>query len=149
MIFVPYKDIEKRKEYLKKYRIKHLEQLREKDKKYSFNHKEKRNVYHKKYAQRKEVKIKRKEYERKFYRKLKHWAVDKLGRKCAECGLVSEFDCVYDFHHINKNGKNWNSKSSIRNKTLNLWQNENKIPDEIILLCANCHRIKHYKELLA
>lgn len=85
-------------------------------------------------------------YWKAYLKKLKHWAVDKLGRKCSKCGLVSEFDCIYDFHHLEENS--WSkgfqrSASNLRVKELLKWKRVDKIPEDIKLLCANCHRIEH------
>jgi hypothetical protein len=52
------------------------------------------------------------EYWKEYFRKLKKWAVDKKGRKCEDCGLVSEYDCVYDFHHENGVGT-WSKEENI------------------------------------
>lgn len=85
-------------------------------------------------------------YWKEYLRELKHWAVDKLGRKCSKCGLISEYDCVYDLHHLEENS--WSkgfqrSSSNRRVKELIKWQKADKIPDDVKLLCSNCHRIEH------
>lgn len=76
---------------------------------------------------------------------LKKWAVEKLGRKCSECGLVSEYDCIYDFHHEDQS-KTWSREenpSNMAKKELLKWKKADKIPEDVKLLCSNCHRIKH------
>jgi len=88
----------------------------------------------------------RKEYFKRYFRELKRWAVDKAGRKCRKCGLISEHDCLYDFHH--KNGSSWNhqkdnSSSSKRIKEFLKWKRADSIPEDTFLLCANCHRLEH------
>jgi hypothetical protein len=89
----------------------------------------------------------RKQYMREYLRKLKAWAVNKLGHKCHDCGLVSEFDCVYDFHHEGEDSwsklQNNRSKMNVEKvKILREWQLNGEIPSDVILLCANCHRIR-------
>jgi len=82
-------------------------------------------------------------YWKEYLRKLKKWAVDKLGGRCSKCGLVSEYDCVYDFHHLEENS--WIKEkrpSNMRTKELIKWRRADNIPDDVILLCANCHRIE-------
>lgn len=67
-------------------------------------------------------------------------AVAYLGGVCNDCGLESPHGCVYDFHHLDPTKKDF-SFSSVPFKPLN------KIKDELdkcVLLCANCHRIRHY-----
>lgn len=90
------------------------------------------------------------EYWKEYFRKLKKWAVDKKGRKCEDCGLVSEYDCVYDFHHENGVGT-WSKEensSNARTKELIKWRKANSIPETCKLLCANCHRIRTFKQLI-
>jgi hypothetical protein len=86
-------------------------------------------------------------YMRYYFRELKHWAVDKAGRRCVDCGLVSEFDCVYDFHHLEEE-KSWSkgkeNASNLRIKELLKWRRADSIPEDTILLCSNCHRKRHY-----
>jgi len=83
-----------------------------------------------------------------YLKELKHWAIDKLGRKCSECGLVSEYDCVYDFHHEGEDswskGHYQQSASTKRTKELIKWKKANSIPSDCKLICSNCHRIKHH-----
>jgi hypothetical protein len=89
-----------------------------------------------------------KDYFKQYLRELKKWAVDKLGRKCADCGLISDYDCVYDFHHLSDNSwcKKGINKCNERMKQLLRWKRANSIPIDTKLLCANCHRIRTQKE---
>lgn len=83
-------------------------------------------------------------YWKEYFKELKHWAVEKLERKCSRCGLVSKYDCIYDFHHLGKNS--WvreENPTNMRIKELLKWKQADKIPDDVKLLCANCHRIEH------
>ena len=86
-------------------------------------------------------------YQRLYNAFLKRWVVDKLERRCMnpDCNIISEHDCIYDLHH--KNGDGWTNKgrnkSNFRLKDLLKWKSIDKIPDDILLLCANCHRLEH------
>jgi hypothetical protein len=126
-----------RKKWDKKYRRTHKEEICKKEKEWRDNHKEqekKRTIVRH---------LEHPNYWKEYFRKLKKWAVDKLGRKCSECGLESEFDCVYDFHHLGEDS--WSHKenpTNMRIKELIKWKKADSIPIDCKLICANCHRIK-------
>lgn len=73
----------------------------------------------------------------------KRWAdrkikfITEFGNKCADCEQSYE-PCVYDFHHItNTKEFDWQklrlrSEASIRKEL-----------DKCVLLCSNCHRLRH------
>jgi predicted HNH restriction endonuclease len=67
-------------------------------------------------------------------------AIDLLGGKCSKCQGV--FDtCVYDFHHINPEEKEFTIGE-------NMLVSKERFLNEVskcILLCANCHRMEHNK----
>lgn len=44
--------------------------------------------------------------------------------KCEMCGFVPEAPCQMDVHHID-------------------WDHSNNKPDNLQVLCANCHRLEH------
>jgi hypothetical protein len=71
---------------------------------------------------------------------LKAAAVEYKGGKCLDCGLQTQNYCVYDFHHLDPTKKDFSFSSSY-SKSL-----KQGIPelDKCVLLCANCHRIRHY-----
>jgi hypothetical protein len=79
---------------------------------------------------------------------LKRWAVEKLGRKCHDCSLISQFDCVYDFHHLGDESwskyQNTATLSIEKRRQLVKWRKEGKIPEDVWLVCSNCHRIIHH-----
>jgi len=61
---------------------------------------------------------------------------------CEECG-VTDHRCL-EFHHINGRGKEDIPVSQLSHR------NQKRVLKEIQkcqILCANCHRIKHYKEI--
>lgn len=68
-------------------------------------------------------------------------AIEYLGGECVDCKQKWPL-AVYDFHHLDPKQKdfqvswlmNWN------------WGVQQKELDKCVLLCANCHRIRHHKE---
>jgi hypothetical protein len=66
-------------------------------------------------------------------------AIAYLGGKCLDCGLVSPVPQVYDFHHLDP------AKKDIKLSSLSNRGFEAMIPelDKCVLLCSNCHRIRH------
>ena len=73
-------------------------------------------------------------------RRQKKKAVDLLGGQCHDChGKFHQ--CVYDFHHVDDT-KEMNPSYAL---TMS-WNNAVKELEKCILLCANCHRLRHFKE---
>ena len=72
----------------------------------------------------------------------KYKAIEYLGGKCYDCGLVSNFRAVYDFHHRNPEEKEFDPGSILHYS----WKRIVAELDKCDLLCANCHRIRHEKE---
>lgn len=75
--------------------------------------------------------------ERRNTMKLK--CIEHLGGSCVDCGGVFHQAC-YDFHHIDPTEKEGNIgellSSSFDKIVLEL--------DKCVLLCSNCHRIRHF-----
>lgn len=70
-------------------------------------------------------------------RKLKRKMVELMGDVCNDC--VQQYpDYVYDFHHLDPSQKDFNIGSS-RN-----WSKIEKELSKCVMLCANCHRIRHF-----
>jgi hypothetical protein len=65
-----------------------------------------------------------------------------LGGKCVDCGLESEYPAVYDFHHPDPNQKDFNIAKILTYKR-ETWMAELL---KCVLICSNCHRIRHSKE---
>jgi hypothetical protein len=74
-------------------------------------------------------------------RERKDQAVGLLGGRCYDCG--GEFHrCCYDFHHTD-GSKEMNPSKALAGS----WNNAVKELQKCILLCANCHRLRHFKEV--
>ena len=70
--------------------------------------------------------------------KRKDMCIEYKGGKCNDCNGVFH-RAVYDFHHLDPTQKDFRVSSIIRN----VWETVTKELDKCVLLCANCHRIRH------
>lgn len=70
----------------------------------------------------------------------KEAAVAFLGGKCVDCQQSYPLPC-YDFHHINPNEKDFDPCSGLT-KSKEIFYAELA---KCVLLCSNCHRIRHSK----
>lgn len=68
-------------------------------------------------------------------------AIEHLGGKCSRCGGVFP-SCVYDFHHVNRDEKEFTIGENMLVGEKRFWDEINKC----VLLCSNCHRIVHKEE---
>lgn len=75
--------------------------------------------------------------ERRTRRKLK--AIEYKGGVCVDCG-ESFHHAAMEFHHCDPTQKDFMISQSFRMK----WADVKKELDKCSLLCANCHRIRHY-----
>lgn len=66
----------------------------------------------------------------------KKQAIEYLGGQCADCG-VKYHPSVYDFHHLRNKDGNWRQIQSWSFKRIK------KELDKCVLLCSNCHRLRH------
>lgn len=82
----------------------------------------------------------------KWRRDNKRALIDYKGGACERCGLVSEINGVYDFHH-----KNPAEKDFAISKKGNTRSYEKCIAevDKCMLVCKNCHAIIHHELILA
>lgn len=73
-------------------------------------------------------------------RETKEKIVDYYGNKCYDCG-ESFPNCCYDVHHIDPDTKDFNlsAKRAFDTELINELE-------KCVLLCSNCHRIRHFKE---
>jgi len=80
-----------------------------------------------------------KERKRDFKKKI----VDYLGGRCADCGLI-DTPVVYDVHHINPQEKD----RGLAELCGYSWSRiEQELKKDVVLLCSNCHRKRHFKEI--
>lgn len=79
-------------------------------------------------------------------RLLKQIGITYLGGKCKDCNLVSEYQEVYDFHHLDPSNKDFNISS--KGHTISEIRLKKEL-DKCVLLCSNCHRIRHALEYQA
>jgi len=64
-----------------------------------------------------------------------------MGGKCKDCGLALEEKLpIADFHHLDPNLKEFNPSDS----TTMSWDKCKAELDKCVLLCTNCHRVRHY-----
>ena len=77
--------------------------------------------------------------------KTKLIAVNYKGGKCVECGY-NKYVGALDFHHLNPNFKEIKITNLIRNgiNKKGNWKNLKLELDKCVILCANCHRQKHF-----
>lgn len=73
-------------------------------------------------------------------RKLKAQSVEYLGGKCRDCGCTGH-PTIFDFHHIDPSEKEY----TIGHSKCVSFEKVKKELDKCILLCSNCHRLRHVK----
>ena len=76
---------------------------------------------------------------RRLAREAKKRAVDYKGNACFDCG-VSYPDYIYDFHHLSGDTKVDNPSAILKRE----WSKAKEELDKCVMLCANCHRERHY-----
>jgi hypothetical protein len=75
---------------------------------------------------------------------LKRKAVEYLGGQCVDCGIRSDYPDIFDFHHLLPDEKT--AKIARLLDTTKSWEKVCVELDKCVLLCANCHRIRHAEE---
>ena len=83
----------------------------------------------------------RNEYQRRRRDKRKDILIKEFGNKCNDCGITFH-KCAYDFHHINPSQKKFEIAPSLDRNWDTILEEINKC----IMLCSNCHRVRHYRE---
>lgn len=72
-------------------------------------------------------------------RERKDRAIEYLGGRCQDCSGIYH-RCAYDFHHIGD--KDMNPSAALAGS----WEKALKELDKCVLLCASCHRVRHFGE---
>ena len=87
---------------------------------------------------------KEKIYKRNKEKRLKHkkMAVEMFNMTCNDCGCKSEYQEIFDFHHIDPKEKEFSIAHIIHYG----WAKIEAELKKCVMLCANCHRIRHAKE---
>jgi hypothetical protein len=85
------------------------------------------------------------EYKLKFKRRKKEQAINIFGGKCQVCGYNKCMGAL-DFHHLDPSKKDENLGLAIIQWK---WERVKLELDKCILLCANCHREVHYKQIIS
>jgi hypothetical protein len=83
----------------------------------------------------------RNEYQRRRRDKRKNILIEKFGNKCHDCEK-SFHKCAYDFHHLNPLEKKFEIAPSLDRN----WESILEEVEKCIMLCSNCHRVRHYNE---
>lgn len=65
--------------------------------------------------------------------------VNGFGNKCLDCNNTYPI-CVYQFHHLDPLGKDMNPSAAIAMSK----ENRERELSKCVMLCANCHMIRHY-----
>lgn len=84
---------------------------------------------------------KRQEYANTKNRSRKDAVIDHFGGICFDC-KQSYHRCVYQFHHLDPPQKDVNPSYAIANNPAAMW----KELDKCVMLCANCHMVRHHME---
>lgn len=71
--------------------------------------------------------------------KRKRLIVDHFGDRCLDCGNTYP-QCVYQFHHLDPKCKDVNPSYALSKRPSEMW----KELDKCVMLCANCHMIRHH-----
>ena len=102
----------------------------------------KKQEYDKKYYRKNSVAVRDRvgKNQKKYYQGLVLAAQSGYGGKCLFCGEDRPETLV--FHHVNGGGAEHRKKAG-GSAGFQKWLIENNFPDDIVLLCANCHLILH------
>jgi hypothetical protein len=115
----------KRKEYNDRYKAKHPERMKEHNKAYKERNKE-------------TLRVSQTQLQKKRNQAKKIKAIEYLGGVCFDCKLVYP-PRVYDFHHLDPTQKDFTIARIIGRS----WDKIIPELDKCVLLCANCHRLRH------
>jgi hypothetical protein len=70
-------------------------------------------------------------------------AMEHCGNRCNDCGYDDvTYTEVFDFHHINPSAKDFSPSGNGHTYS---WAKVKEELGKCVMLCANCHRIRHAK----
>lgn len=121
----------KRKEYNDRYKAKNKQRILEYNREYRKIHKERDR-------EKKALRMVRSRAEKK------QKAVDYMGNKCLDCQQNFP-NCCYDFHHLDPTKKDLSLSQLVGSRS---WEKILIELEKCVMLCSNCHRIRHWKENL-
>jgi transposase len=83
-------------------------------------------------------------YHTERVKRVKIKMINYKGGKCNDCGLelIHSHYAVFDFHHLDPKTKDINFNRIKYQK----WETIQKEIDKCVLLCSNCHRIRHAED---
>jgi hypothetical protein len=119
-----------------------LRLLREAQKRYRDRHPDRASEARRRSEAKETSKEKRRTRQKRHHLQTRLKAIAELGNKCSICEQ-SFHHAAMDFHHLDPTTKQVKGKGLPCN---NSWKSVEKELVKTILLCANCHRIHHYKE---
>lgn len=80
---------------------------------------------------------------KKLWQKYRQWIIDyKKKHKCSKCGIADYR--VLEFHHAHNKKKEFSIAAGFYNHYG--FERIKKEVEKCIVICANCHRILHYKK---
>ena len=144
--------------YQKEYYTKNKEILMKKHREYYHKNRDKMLEKQIQYNQKPEVKARNRIYRREYmmargqkmrekavkhYNKVREYLFNILGSKCAVCGY-DKYRCALDIDHINPALR----LKRIKHRSIDSWtQLKHENLDNLMVLCANCHRAKTFGKL--
>ena len=76
--------------------------------------------------------------------KLKWLSIQYKGNKCQDCLVSFPQYNVYEFHHLDPTTKDFSIGGDGHTRS---WDEIKSELDKCVMLCSNCHRIRHFSEL--
>ncbi len=80
-------------------------------------------------------------------RHLKALAIEYKGGKCNDC-LQVVHQAAFEFHHLDPNTKADKDPTHFLKDSVDLTDKAKQELDKCVLLCANCHRVRHFSDLI-
>ena len=103
------------------------------------NYRERRSKSKQRWKKNNPDKVRESRRRRSLNRKL--YSIEYKGGKCEDCGIIATMEnrSIFDFHHLEPSTKK-NEVTELQTKSIEKLKEE---LDKCVLLCANCHRLRH------